>query len=453
MSFLRTIFERILAMSPRAWAFVMLCISLLLASAFMVPFARGDKQAFLPGQTTAGHYQIELQCNECHTPFGGVAQSACLKCHGDELKNANDSHPDSKFLDPRNAERVSQLDARVCVTCHKEHVPAATRAVGVTVPDDFCVRCHQDVGTERPTHKGFAFDSCSTGGCHNYHDNRALYEDFLKKHLHEPDLRSPAVVLARSAGNEGGPNVVKPLGARDQNSPPEAHPSPEVIAQWESSSHARAAVNCSHCHSAGGGSGWQQKPDHTACAGCHAAEVNGFLAGRHGMRLKAGMPPMTPALARLPMKPEARQKELGCSSCHAAHRYDTTEAAVESCLGCHNDKHSLGYPQSRHAKLRALERSGAAPKGSGVTCATCHLPRDKRKDGQVEHIFVEHNQNDNLRPNEKMARTACLACHGLGFTLNSLAEPDLVQRNFNGQPTKHVESLKLVESRAGNKTP
>jgi hypothetical protein len=277
----------------------------------------------------------------------------------------------------------------------------------------------------------------------------------LSKHLHEPDVLSPAAVLARSAGNRGGKEGVKPLGAGDQNAPPEAHASAEVVDEWESSAHARGAVNCSHCHSDksdGSGSGWKEKPDHTACAGCHAAEVDGFLAGRHGMRLKAGIGPMTPLLSRLAMKPEAREKALGCSSCHAAHRYDTGPAAVEGCLGCHNDKHSIGFPQSRHAKLNALERSGAAPKGSGVTCATCHLPREKRKDGQIERVFVGHNQNDNLRPNEKMVRTVCTACHGLGFTLDALAEPDLVQRNFNGQPTKHVESLNLAESRAGGKT-
>jgi predicted CXXCH cytochrome family protein len=432
----------------------MLSISGVIASYYMIPFARGDKLGFLPGQTTAGHYQIELQCSECHTPFDGVPQSTCIKCHGAELTLANDSHSEGKFLDPRNADRVSNIDARRCVTCHKEHVPAATRAVGVTVPEDFCVRCHQDIGTERESHREFTFDSCATGGCHNYHDNRALYEDFLGKHLREPDELSPAVVLARSAGKAEGQEAVKPLGAGDQNAPATFGATPEVIADWEKSAHAGVGVNCSHCHEkegAGSASGWEKKPDHSACSKCHTHEVEGFLTGRHGMRLKSGLGPMTPAAARLPMKPEAGNKQLGCSSCHGAHRYDTERAAVDACLSCHNDKHSLSFAQSRHAKLRATEQSGTAP-NTGVSCATCHLPREVHKEGKIDRVRVQHNQNDNLRPNEKMVRGVCTSCHGVGFTLNSLAEPDLVQRNFNGQPTKHVESLNLAERRAGGKS-
>ena len=46
-----------------------------------------------------------------------------------------------------------------------------------------------------------------------------------------------------------------------------------------------------------------------------------------------------------------------------------------------------------------------------------------------------------------MVRSVCLSCHGLGFTLDALADRDLVERNFNGRPAAHVESLSLVERR------
>ena len=37
---------------------------------------------------------------------------------------------------------------------------------------------------------------------------------------------------------------------------------------------------------------------------------------------------------------------------------------------------------------------------SGVSCATCHLPRIEGDQG----VWVNHDQNANLRPNETMAR-------------------------------------------------
>ena len=145
-----------------------------------------DKSIFLPGNMTDGHYQIELACSSCHTDaFGGgeVLQDACINCHGEELKIADDSHPKSKFTDPRNADRVAELDARACVTCHSEHNQEITHAMGVTLPDDFCVRCHLDISDDRPSHAGMEFNTCANAGCHNFHDNRGLYEDFLAKHL------------------------------------------------------------------------------------------------------------------------------------------------------------------------------------------------------------------------------------------------------------------------------
>ena len=141
-----------------------------------------DKQVLLTGDPSHGHFQIELACTTCHTEaFGGgeVIQEACESCHQDELKVAHDSHPKKKFTDPRNADRLEIIDARYCVSCHTEHEKDTTHDMGVTIPEDYCFHCHQEVGDERVSHKDLPFDSCATSGCHNYHDNRALYEGFL----------------------------------------------------------------------------------------------------------------------------------------------------------------------------------------------------------------------------------------------------------------------------------
>lgn len=485
-------------MSTRVSVICFLLLTAALGGYYGAPFlGKGDKLAHLPGETSHGHHQIEVACDQCHTPFGGVKNDACGKCHGAALAAANDSHPDSKFADPRNAERSAGLDARACATCHREHVPERTRA-GVTVAGDFCVKCHLDVFEERPSHKEFAHDSCSNSGCHNFHDNRALYEDFLVKHLHEPEqlatvhvplrgsspIAEPLTATSAADGGahvdsdggaqgdsdggqatdvdagaqalDGGAEASRQLTAKDRDAPPEAGDDAALTAEWERTAHARAGVSCRGCHQqtdrSSGASKWQSKIDHTACASCHAAEDTGFLEGLHGMRLASKLSPMTPEQAQLPMKAAAKHEQLGCSSCHRAHTFDTAFAAVEACVGCHDDQHTLAYKASRHFRLWELEQSGRAAKGTGVSCATCHLPREVHKEGGVTSVLVQHDQNANLRPNDKMIRSVCTSCHGLGFSMDALADPEMLRRNFNGRPGRHVTSLEMAEKRLKKKT-
>lgn len=406
-------------------------------------FRAGDRAAFLPGKTTDGHYQIELACASCHTPFMGVKQDACVECHGAELEAAEDSHPESKFADPRNADRVAKLDARRCVVCHVEHRPETTRATGVTVPDDFCRLCHADIAEVRSSHADVEFHTCSTSGCHNFHDNRALYEDFLLKHADEPDtLATPRLPPRLVAA------IVRAPGASAPDAPDRVEPA--ILADWSASDHSAAGVNCSGCHGgAGTGRAWTDAVSLDTCRECHESQSEGFLAGRHGMRIAAGLSPMSPATARLPMRDDAAHRELTCNSCHPAHRYDLRAAAVRSCQGCHADAHTLAYEGSPHAALLESEIAGAGETGSGVSCATCHLPRIETDGPNGEpRVSVRHNQNENLRPSEKMAREVCMNCHGLGFALDALADPALVANNFSAAPAARIPSIDWALRRA-----
>jgi hypothetical protein len=421
-----------------------------------------DKGVFAPGEMSHGHHQIEMACTACHTePFGGkeVLQDACMNCHGAELKQAKDAHPRSKFTNPRNADRVKQLDARYCITCHVEHQPGQTGKMAVTLPQDFCFKCHADISDERPSHRGLEFTSCATGGCHNFHDNRGLYEDFLAKHLHEPDVLPEQGSLPRNLTEYM--RLVKaypltPLQSKDKNAPLSLNVDARITEDWLSTAHAGAGVNCTDCHvnaeSKPGdaqaiAAAWQDKPDHKVCMSCHEVEGEGFLLGKHGMRLAHDLSPLTPAMARQPMRQESRDKAVSCVSCHRAHRFDTQQAAVESCLTCHNDQHSLTYKGSPHFSLWHKEVTGQAKAGSGVSCATCHLPRQLHQQDGFARVTVQHNQNDNLRPNEKMLRSVCMNCHGLGFSIDALADTELVNRNFDRRPGKHIESLDWAEKR------
>lgn len=437
---------------------------------FAVIIYGGSRSFLLIGRTTSGHHQIELACDACHaSAFGGadVLQDACVNCHGADLKAGDDKHPKSKFTDPRNADRTAVLDASYCVTCHQEHRPGITHAMGVTMPKDYCFLCHYDIADDRPSHKGLAFDTCASAGCHRFHDNRALYADFLVKHAGEPAQfeKQIATLVEWLKEKEGTIKVARPLAAKDADAPAEHRRDAAVVADWASDRHAQSGVNCSGCHTAQEEPGrWIGAPKLDQCKSCHAGQAMTFTEGKHGMRLRDGLfatregpfglfkqttlPPMTPAQAWLPMKTDARDKQLGCNTCHSAHKYDRAAAKVEACAGCHDDGHTRTYFASPHYDLLRKEIAGALPPGSGVSCATCHMPATMtRGEDGAKSIFITHNQNDNLRPNEKMVRSACSQCHGLQFTLDALADPALVANNFNGHPTVHIESIEWAQKR------
>ena len=146
---------------------------------------------------------------------------------------------------------------------------------------------------------------------------------------------------------------------------------------------------------------------------------------------------MSTAEARVSLLPDAHGRELTCNTCHAPHEQNISYAAVDGCLSCHNDEHSTSYKDSLHFSLWQDELAGVLPPGSGVTCATCHMPQVVKGD----EVHTNHNQNDTLRPNEKMIRATCMSCHGLGFAIDALADPALITNNFQGQPNRHIESI------------
>ncbi len=432
----------------------------------------------LIGETTSGHHQIELACGACHTSAFNSSEDiekTCHGCHDAELKAAKDSHPLKKFRDPRNADRLEKLAANKCITCHTEHRPKVTNAMGVTLPNDYCALCHQDVGKNRPSHIGLGFDTCASAGCHNFHDNTSLYEDFLEKHASGPAVIDNPIVKLNTEKVEitASGDALNVASAAD--APEGKHGDANVMAEWLATRHAKGGVNCSGCHSPKSKSAedikanWTDKPDHKVCATCHGLEAETWLQGKHGMRLADKMlsqtkglyglfrnrplTPMRPELARLPMQSKAAHSDLTCTSCHSSHAFDTKQAAVASCTGCHADEHTKAYEGSPHRKLLVAELSGSADKGTGVSCATCHMPRAWMEDesGYEEFLVSNHNQNANLRPNEKMIRSVCMNCHGLGFSIDALADPELIKRNFDGRPSAHIESIDWVMKRVKEK--
>ena len=110
-------------------------------------------------------------------------------------------------------------------------------------------------------------------------------------------------------------------------------------------------------------------------------------------------------------------------------------------MGCHNDEHMNNYTNSSHHELGKDGLSGKAEPGTDVSSATCHMPRIE----EGGEVHVQHNQNYNLRPNEKMIRSVCMSCHGLEFSLNALADSLLIERCLDGQPSVEIDSAQLAK--------
>lgn len=466
--------------------------TLVVASAFAARlYLGGDRTTFLPGETAGVHHQIEMACETCHTSDDFSDQNkirkdinkTCVSCHKAELAESDDSHPIKKFKNPRMAAYWEKIDARFCTSCHMEHQPEVTLAGLVTLPGDFCVACHsegeQDVRVNRPSHAGLEFDTCASSGCHNFHDNRALYEDYLVKHsgkpwLAETPLHAAAAVARQTTQAET--EIATYLAAL--NAPLE-YRNFEIGDHWAASAHAVADVSCASCHAKDAKTPeemkaqWVEAPEEKVCATCHKAEAKTFAMGRHGMRRHPDIakprtakkvlkdlgwkkppeamvaaiesfitdpspaPAMSTAEARVALHPDVPDLDVTCVSCHKPHEQDLTYAAVDACLTCHADEHSQSYKESPHFALWQAELAGDLPAGSGVTCATCHMPQSER--GGV--VTTNHNQNDTLRPNTKMIRPVCMDCHSLEFAIDTLADDQLVNRNFQGTPIRHIESI------------
>lgn len=215
---------------------------------------------------------------------------------------------------------------------------------------------------------------------------------------------------------------------------------------WQGSAHALNEVNCSSCHQDAETKAFVAQPDQESCRSCHEQAVDTFLLGKHGIRLLEGESPLTPAMARLPMQPAAHDLQMTCNTCHDVHSVNTVQAAVDSCLTCHSDPHSLNYQNSRHAELFEADRNLPRPSTTAVSCATCHLPRHQVKVRDRSLTLVNHNNTYTLLPRDRMVQEVCMNCHGVEYSFNSIFDDDLVTANFDQPPTLSMETFDLVRA-------
>ena len=388
----------------------------------------------MPAKLSYSHHQIEMACDACHgKAFSGKAEieKRCRDCHVSELQAMEDSHGTKKFGDPRNSKWLQVLDARRCLSCHQEHVPERTTEMTVSQPRDFCVACHADVAQERPSHRGLDNATCASAGCHHYHDNRVLNEEYVANHLKQPDTNLVAHRPLRE-------RTVKQRMTADIDT---TNQYTQVPAEWKASLHAQGHANCSDCHQKGKAN-WVV--DIKVCKHCHDDQFTQWTQGHHGMMEATLQKSMTTDESELLMRSDVHNKTLNCNSCHKQHDYNTLKAEADSCLGCHADEHSVAWTRSEHAK-----RWRENPQ-SGASCATCHMPRTKES-GQ-ERISVLHNISAMMRPQEKMLQPVCMNCHGYEFSLRSLSDAALIKGNFIGKPAASSKTVDWVQARKSSES-
>ncbi len=440
-------------------------------------YVSGSREALLIGETTNGHHQIELACDACHTsaPFASAKKvskqmnKACLSCHQDELEVSNDSHPVKKFRDPQNIARREIVDALYCATCHVEHKPEITGVSAVTLPIDFCSACHQEIEEERPSHAGLGFETCASAGCHNYHDNTALYEKFLVTHAQDPaHVATPVSVL--SARARSLVPIEKALASEDPHSTlaqifttaydseqetdvkekittdvsdalsrvlskqhavaPAAYRTDDAVAEWAASLHAKTGVNCIHCHLSPESdanalnveqvsSAWLQKPGMDSCNGCHQKEVETFVEGQHGMRFHPELPGPRQQNQSLwsyyanQFFPDESLEPMTVKEARLEMRDDAHHLETGNCSTCHKPH----LPDMQTAAVDA--------------CVTCHNDDHSRNYFESSHFKLW--QNEVTGDGQPGSGVSCADCH----------MPKLEARTDTGFYTTHNQNSYL----------
>ena len=65
-----------------------------------------------PGPLAKAHADLDAKCDQCHVPFKGIPNSACLNCHASTQKRiAAGLGPHAQY----------QKEGKKCSSCHKDH--------------------------------------------------------------------------------------------------------------------------------------------------------------------------------------------------------------------------------------------------------------------------------------------------------------------------------------------
>lgn len=182
--------------------------------------------------------------------------------------------------------------------------------------------------------------------------------------------------------------------------------SPDAVAGWQLSRHARSGVGCVTCHGeahvAEGDAVAAYFPAPELCGECHRAEHAGWRSGKHARAwtavrevpgLRHASAPVTGGTLEcvrchrvgleaqedvLPLRRAGANRVAACASCHEAHAFSPSDARQPTaCAKCHGGP---GHPQweawagSPHGARWAVRAGRADPAAlAPPTCQLCHF--------------------------------------------------------------------------------
>ncbi len=167
---------------------------------------------------------------------------------------------------------------------------------------------------------------------------------------------------------------------------------------------------------------------------------DGMLAtrdGPFGLFKAKKLAPMTPANARLPMKPEAGHKTLDLQHLPSRAPLRLKGARGRRCAGCHDDAHTKAYFASPHYDLFEREMWGCAARLGRLLRDLPHADRRGPQAGRRQDGLSSPTIRTTICARTKRWCAASAAnCHGLQFALDALADPALIAKNFrDSQPS------------------
>lgn len=375
---------------------------------------------FLHAPLSSAHARLEADCQACHEPWNGATSEKCLSCHKRNL--AHDTHSKERLINPVKAKPVDRLKEASCIECHREHQPV--KASGYTGPEGLCAKCHPPESLPPGRHFSGEKGSCQKAGCHRYHTNITYREIAYGNRLRF--LQTSKII----AKKEPAPYKKLDINELERMRKDSFYSvKPAVTSRYEISRHSGGEATCGSCHKSENGS-VELAPKVTVCLPCHKTETKTFLNGAHGAAERSHN---TGAFFG-----HETGERVTCGSCHDSHSLRLEDARIKACEKCHDSAHSKSYRGSGHYRYLS-DPTFASKKLTGVDCAGCHMPRLHETGGATDH-----NESLSVSTKERMARTVCVQCHGLYFSLSSLYNDIIVTSNFTYSPKSGTEQIEYA---------
>ena len=406
-------------MSRRASIILFSAIALFFC--LLAAFSGADKTLYLHAPLSDAHARLEADCEACHEPWTGPTDEKCLVCHSRNL--TYDTHSKKVLANPQKAKPIDRLLDADCVDCHREHQEVKTS--GYTGPENLCKRCHPPESLPPGRHFSGEKGSCQRIGCHSYHTNLTQREI---THGDMSRLLEATKIVATEPHKPYRKLNKKEMAEMKAN--PFYSAKPAVTSRYEISKHNGTEATCKRCHRKENGP-LDSSPGASVCRDCHKTQTDSFLTGAHGAKERSND-------SSLSLFGHNTGVKVTCGSCHDSHSLRLEEARIKACKTCHDSVHSKNYLGSGHYRYLS-DPVFQSKKLTGVDCAGCHMPRLHETGGATDH-----NESLSASTKEAMARTVCVKCHGLYFSLSSLYNDIIVSSNFTYSPKNGTDEIEYA---------